>query len=267
MADCVSPFRKASPNALVAKTYRRGTLATSFAMVEPSWDASKRSWRDCRPGPCSPLLRTARTVTPRTKTAIVNPDITGSQSIVPSGSCRTFFAIPPPINSADGLPPIDASAPQPLRGQRNGMTRRSQGRSRRNAGPRRTSRSARPPSLPHAILRPLSFLPGSWHRRPEEICNALSAPFEIPRGFARSVGPRPADTSQFAPPARWQVREGRTGVSERKNIGLPQRGAANPGRAWPERRRPVAGGNACPVIASPLLYRARGVPISRFPQA
>ena len=146
------------------------------------------------------------------------------------------------------------------------MTRRSQGRSRRNTGPRRTSRSARPPSLPHAILRPLSFPLGSWHRRPEEICNALSAPFEISRGFARPVGSRPADTPQFAPPARWQVREGRTDVSEQKNIGLLRRGAANPERAWPERGRPVAGGNACPVIANPLLNRARGVPISRFPQ-
>ena len=143
---------------------------------------------------------------------------------------------------ADGLPPIDDSAPQPLRGQRISMTRRSQGRSRRNTGPRRTSRSARLPSLPHAILRPLSFLLGSWHRRPEEICNALSAPFQIPRGFARPVGSRPADTPQFAPPARWQVREGRTDFQNRRISGCcgaaPQtRGGLRPPSGERPRRR------------------------------
>ena len=44
----------------------------------------------------------------------------------------------------------------------------------------------RPPSLPDAILRRLSFPLRSWHRRLEKINNAPSAPFQLPGGFARA---------------------------------------------------------------------------------
>ena len=185
---------KASLNALLG--WRKpmgcteGSRPLSFAVAEPSW--AKRSWRDCRPGSRSCLFRAARTVTvhPRTRTATVNPvtDITGSQSLVSSGSCscRAFFAIPALINSVDGLP--DGTAPQPLRGRRDGMARRPQGKTGETPvlvellDPLRFV-------LLHSRVRscaPSRFRSGFGTVARRRFSNALSAPFQLPGGFARA---------------------------------------------------------------------------------
>ena len=78
------------------------------------------------------------------------------------------------------------TAAQPLRG-------RCDSTSRRNTSSRRTSRPAmfRPLSLSYATLRPLLFPLRSWHHRPEEIRNILSARFQ-PEAFALRHFYRPA---------------------------------------------------------------------------